>query len=734
MMPTPVRAGDGSMRQTTPTILSSVITPSAMHSRRDVLKLSLTSTLPLPLTLLPACGGHRAAAPDGTATGHSGVDALDIDAGVRPQDDLYRHANGKWLDRTEIPAENASWGTFNEVAERTLGQLRDILARLAATDPAPGSSERIAADFHASFMDEATLERRGLSVVEADLRRVDALRGAAELAGMMAHCLALSVPCPLAVGVQQDGRDASRHAAVLFQSGLGLPDRSYYAEAALAPLVERYQAHIATVMTLAGLPDAASQAASVVALERQLAAIQWSAVDNRDQVRTYNPRTIAQLKADLPAFDWDVFLRATDLATRTESLVVMQPSYLRALEGLLRDERMDAWRSYFRWQILRTASPYLDARFAAADFAFHGTVLAGVPVQPPRWKRAIDTLNRIVGDCLGRVYVRQHFRPADQARIEALVEQLRDACRQAIEGAGWLGEPARRRALRKLDAMAVKVGAPRAWRDYAEARIRPDDLWGNVVRAQALDQARDIAKLGRPVDRDQWYLPPQSVNAYYNPSANEIVFPAAILQPPFFDAGADDAANYGAIGSIIGHEMSHAFDDQGSRYDEFGNLSEWWSAADRTAYDARVRGLVAQYGRQSPVAGHFVDGELTLGENIADNVGLQLAFDAYRRLVNAAVPASAESGADASIGAEHGLVRDGYTGAQRFYMSHAHALRAKMREAALLRRLKVDPHAPAAIRVDVAMGNQAGFHAAFDVRPGDRLYLAPAGRVVVWAP
>jgi predicted metalloendopeptidase len=700
-----------------------------MNHRRDFLKLALLGTIPS--AVLSACGGGDSSTsttgPVGPI-GRSGVVVDNMDSSVRPQDDLFRYANGRWLDRTEIPADNASWGTFDEVNQRTLDQLHAILDESRAHAPAPGSAERIAGDFYASFMDEATIERRGVAVIATDLQRVDGVRSASDIVRMIVDCQRMGVPAPLELNVYPDGHDTSRYVAVLGQSGLSLPGASHYLEASSAPIVERYRRHVAQVMGMAGLADAAAQADAVVAFETRLAGLQWSPQDSGDAVKTYNRRAVARLKSSMDRFDWDVFMEATGLTSRISFFVVLQPSYLEGLNDLLDDADLPLWRSYFRWQILRTASQYMGERFSAESFAFFGTALTGAQTQPPRWKRAVNILNGLMGDSLGQAYVHKHFDPAALARIEALVARVREAYGQAIEGSEWLGEAARRRALLKLRNMSVKVGYPKTWKDYSGAGILPDDLWGNVVRAQRLRYERDLARVGQPVDRDEWLLSPQTVNAYYTRLGNEIVFPAAILQVPFFDAEADDAANYGAIGSIIGHEISHAFDESGSRFDEFGALSSWWSDKERAAYEGLIGGLVRQYERFAPLPGHFVNGKLTLDENIADNVGLQIAFRAYQQALGRTTARTDDLAAEPTPGP----VMDGYTGIQRFYLSYANAFRTKTRDAEVLRRLERDPHSPPEVRVNAGICNQAGFHTAFAVKPSDRLFLAPEQRVVLW--
>ncbi len=676
-------------------------------------------------TLSASCGGG-ADQPDGCspASAHlaSGVALENIDVSVRPQDGFFQYANGRWLAKTGIPAESTSWGAFNEVLDLTQQQLREIVE---ATPPVNADTRRRrVVDFYRSYMDEATVERKGTSPLASDMRLIDGLAHTDQIAALMARFtrIGLGEDMPFYVGVLQDARNATQYTAGLNQGGLGLPDRSFYLEATLAPLLARYQAHVQAMLMLDGQPDAQQQAAAVVALETALARVQWTALDNRDPDKTYNRRDLsgpAGLPALLPHFQWDTYLAATGIAQKASAIVVLQPSYLQGLDEVFARTSLSAWKSYFRWHLLHGAASFLPEAFVQENFAFYGTALAGTPALQPRWKRALTALDPLLGDALGKLYVDRYFPAESKLQILAMTDRLRDVFRASIQRQDWLGAQSKARALLKLDNMAVKIGYPDAWRDYVALEIRLDDVWGNVVRARSFDYDRQLARLGGPVDRQEWLMSPQTVNAYYNPMANEIVFPAAILQKPFFDAAADAAVNFGAIGSIIGHEMSHAFDDQGSKYDENGTLSNWWSTAERSAYADRTRTLVAQYGQYSPVPGSFLDGQFTLGENIADNAGVSVAFQAYR-----SYQATLQSG--------HRCTLDGFTDAQRFYLGLANAFRIKVRDAEARRRLATDPHAPAQFRVDGSARNQPGFHEAYDLQPTDQLYLPPAQRFSLW--
>ncbi len=670
-------------------------------------------------TLSASCGGcadHQGGCTSGGARPVSGVALENIDSSVRPQDGLFQYANGRWLARTEIPAENTSWGAFNEVLDLTQQQLKEIVEAKLPADADAG--HRMVVDFHRSFMDEEAVERRGLSPLAAEMEQIDGLVRTDQVHALMARFTRMGFGdgMPFYVGVLQDAKNATRYTAGLSQGGLGLPDRSFYLEAALAPLLDHYQAHVQAILALAGQQDAQQQAAAVVALETALARAQWTPLDNRDPAKTYNRRDLSALPALLPVFQWDLYLAASGISGKADSIVVFQPSYLQGLEDVFVRTPLSAWKAYFRWHLLHAAAPFLPDGFVRENFTFYGTVLAGTPALQPRWKRALTAVDPLLGEALGKLYVEKRFPAESKTRTLPMVDRLREAYRASIHRQDWLGAQSKARALLKLDNMAVKIGYPDVWRDYGGLEIRADDLWGNVVRSHRFDYDRQLRKLDGPVDRQEWLLSPQTVNAYYNPMANEIVFPAAILQKPFFDPAADDAVNFGAIGSIIGHEMSHAFDDQGSKFDENGTLSEWWSPAERSAYTERTRTLVAQYGQYSPVPGALLNGEFTLGENIADNAGVSIAFQAYQTAL--------QSGVRQQL--------DGFTDAQRFYLGLANAFRLKVREGEARRRLNIDPHAPAEFRVDGSARNQPGFDEAYGLVPTDRLYVPPAQRFSLW--
>ncbi|HEX4236089.1 MAG TPA: M13-type metalloendopeptidase [Caldimonas sp.] len=670
------------------------------------------------LLLVLACSAALLAGCAAIRPVHSGIDLGGGDPTVRPQDDLYARVNGKWVRTTEIPADKSYIGSWVSIEDAVQEQLHGLL-EAAASQRADADARRIA-DLYASFMDEAAVERAGLAPLAAELAAIDAIASPAELGRAMGRLERLGVDMPFHVGIEQDARDATRYVPVLGQGGLGLPDRDYYlvtTDAKFAAARSSYAAYLTKLLQLANAgDDAAASAAAVIALETALARGQWTRVDNRDPVKTYNKVETSALATLAPGFDWAGWLSAIGLAGKSGDVVVNQPSYLGALSAQLGATPLPVWKTYLRTRLLSVYAPYLGKEFVDARFAFVGTALAGVTQIEPRWKRGVVLVDRTVGESLGKRYVAAYFPPQSKARMEQLVANLLATYRESIDTIDWMGPATKKEAQAKLATFAPKIGYPKRWIDYSTLDIEPGDLVGNVERADAFDWARDVGKLGKPVDRDEWFMTPQTVNAYYNALLNEIVFPAAILQPPMFDPRADDAVNYGAIGAIIGHEISHGFDDEGSQYDGTGNLRVWWTDEDRQRFEAKTKLLVQQYSALSPIAGYTINGELTLGENIADNSGLEIAYKAYQR----------------SLGGRPAPVIDGMTGDERFFYGFAQAYRAKTRESMLLTWIKSDPHSPDEFRVIGTVRNHSAFYSTFGVRPGDKMYLPPERRVSIW--
>jgi predicted metalloendopeptidase len=645
----------------------------------------------------------------------SGVDLQYVDQSVRPQDDLYRHLNGKWLDSFQIPADKGSYGSFTYLYDATQEQLRVIVDGL---DGSGDAEARKIADLYASFMDESRLEALGLKPLQTEFAAIDAISDKKEIPALIAHLNRIGAGAPYAFSINQDARNSLQYAVIVRQSGLGMPDRDYYLkdDAKLKDTRAKYLVHIGKMLGMAGDADAQSHAAAILDLETALAQVQWTRVENRDPIKTYNKTAIAELPQLMPGYAWPEYLRASDIAGRVDSVIINQPSYFSGLDKLMRETPLPDWKAYFKWHVLSAAAPYMSKAFVDERFAFSGTVLSGIPENRDRWKRGVALIDDALGEALGKRYVAKYFPPQNKARMEALIANMLEAYRRDIDTLDWMSPETRKGAQAKLTKLVTKIGYPDTWRDYGALQISRDDLWGNVVRANEFEYRRNLNKLGKPVDRSEWGMTPQTINAYYNPLMNEIVFPAAILQPPFFNVQADDAVNYGGIVAVIGHEMSHGFDDRGSQYDADGNLRDWFTPEDHQKFKAKTRVLVAQYGTYEPVPGFPVNGELTLGENIGDNSGLAIAYKAYRLSLAGKTPP----------------VIDGFTGEQRLYLGWVQVWRGKEREAEAIQRIKSDPHSPAAVRGTAPVVNQEGFYAAFGVKQGDKMYLPPEKRVNIW--
>jgi len=654
----------------------------------------------------------------------SGVDLNYVDHSVRPQDDLYRYLNGKWLDSFQLPPDKASYGSFTYVDDATQEQLRGIVDGLVhgqaqATQAGNADAEvRKIADLYQSFMDEARLEALGMKPLRTEFAAIDAIADKGGIPALIAHLNRIGAGAPFNLYINQDARNSLQYAVIFHQSGLGLPDRDYYLkdDAKLKDARAKYLTHVAKMLGMVGDAEAETHAAAILNLETELAQLQWTRVDNRDPVKTYNKTAIADLPKLMPGYDWLAYVRGTDMEGKVDSVIISQPSYFSGLNKLMAATPLPTWKAYFKWHVLAAAAPYLSKDFVDERFAFRGTVLSGIPENRPRWKRGIALIDDSMGEALGKLYVEKYFPPENKARMEALVGHLLDAYRRDIDTLDWMSAGTKKGAQEKLSKLVTKIGYPNTWRDYGALQISRDDLWGNVVRANEFEYRRNIDKLGKPVDRGEWQMTPQTVNAYYNPPMNEIVFPAANLQPPFFDVRADDAVNYGGIGGVIGHEISHGFDDKGSQYDADGNLRDWFSQEDHERFKVKTRALVEQYNAYEPVPGFHVNGELTLGEDIADNSGLAITLKAYHlSLTGRAAP-----------------VIEGLTGDQRLYYGWVQVWRGKVREAEAIQRVKTDPHSPPAVRGTAPVVNQQGFYAAFGVKKGDKMYLPPERRVNIW--
>ncbi|MES2491043.1 MAG: M13-type metalloendopeptidase [Pseudomonadota bacterium] len=648
----------------------------------------------------------------------SGIETGNADQAVRSQDDLYRAVNGKWLSDTEIPADKSNYGAFTKLTDDAEAQLRGIIETAAdKTDKVPGSDEQKVGDLYASFMDEKTADIKGARPVQSELKRIDALKNKKDIAALMAHLQRIGVNVPVLGGVHQDAKDPSKYIIDFYQAGLGLPDRDYYLQndAKFKDIRAKYLAHIEDLHRLAALPNGKAAAKKILALETELAKVQWTKVEARDAVKGYNPFNVDKLGTLAPNFAWQTFVKEVGAGSQ-KRVVVSQPSYIKGFGKLIDKTSVETWKTYFRWRVLSDAAPYLDQHFAAESFEFNGGVLNGIKEDRPRWKRGVALVEGALGESVGKIYVAQYFPPEAKQRMDGLVKNLIVAYKEGIDGLEWMSPETRKAAQQKLAKFTPKIGYPTKWRDYSALTIKADDLLGNVYRSNEFDYQRDINKLGQPIDREEWHMTPQTVNAYYNPEMNEIVFPAAILQPPFFNLKADDAVNYGGIGAVIGHEISHGFDDQGSQYDGDGMLRDWWTADDRKNFEARTKALIEQYNQYEPVKGYKLNGEFTIGENIADLAGMTIAYKAYQL----------------SLNGQPAPVLDGLTGDQRFFMGWAQVWRRNYREANLVSRIKTDPHSPSEYRCNGVVINLPGYYEAFGVKPGDKMYKAPEQRIKIW--
>ena len=647
----------------------------------------------------------------------SGLDLPGFDPKVRIQDDLFHAANGGWLTATEIPADKPEYGTFIQLRDLSDKRVRAIVDDLATRQHKPGSVEQKVGAFYAAYLDTDAIDKAGLAPLAPTLAEIDAIQTPLQLAAWQGRQQG-RLNTPISLWVMADFKQPTLNRAVTWQGGLGLPDRDYYLkldDSRLAKARAAYETYLVTLATLADEKQPAEVARRVLAIEQQIAGLHWDTVANRDVVKLYNPMTPAELARAAPGFDWAAFMQAASLVG-VDRLSVSQPSTTTGIAKLMADVPLTDWKLYFKLQSLDEAAPVLPRAWREAHFAFHRAALTGATAPRPRWQQAITELNGALGEAVGQVYVARHFSPAQKARMQDMVANLLAAYRESIDGLAWMGDATKSQARDKLGKYMSKIGYPDQWRDYSGLVVRPGDALGNARRSARFEWERIAAKAGKPVDRAEWGMTPQTVNAYYDPSLNEIVFPAAILEPPFFDMAADDASNYGAIGAIIGHEISHGFDDAGSQFDGGGLLRNWWTDVDRKAFDAIGAQLVLQYEGYEPLPGRYLNGKLTLGENIADLSGLQVAYKAYLR----------------SLQGQPAPVLGGYSGAQRFFLGWSQAWREKVRDERALQMLTVDPHSPPQFRANGAAVNHDGFHEAFGTQAGDKMFKPTANRIRIW--
>jgi putative endopeptidase len=655
------------------------------------------------------------AAPEPAQIAPWGLDLTSHDASVKPGDDFFRYADGKWLDTNRIPPDRTSWGAFVELADKAEHQVRDLIEGLPADTP-PGSPARKARDYYRAYLDTQAIDLLGLEPAKPALEAIGAARTHEQLAELMGRP-DLGLKAPLLIAITLDQKNPDRYIVAITQSGLSLPDRDYYLKDAplFVDLRKKFVAHVQKLLALAGDRDAAGEASSVLEIETRIAHAHWPVAKRRERDLTYNLRTRDELERMNPAFPWQQVLSAQGLEGQSE-FVVRELDAVQALASLFKQVPVDRWRVYFRYQYLASHADVLPKAFDDERFDFYGHVLNGQPQQRERWKRAVAAVNGGLGEAVGQLYVERYFPPAARRKMLDLVDHIRKAYSIRIQQLAWMSAGTKTVALEKLAAFRPKIGYPDKWRDYAGLDVGEGDAFGNSTRADVFEWRRQVARLGQPTDRDEWRMTPQTVNAYYNPTFNEIVFPAAILQPPFFDPNADAAVNYGGIGGVIGHEMGHGFDDQGSKSDARGVLRTWWLPEDEQAFRKRVDRLAAQFDEFVALPGLNVNGRLTLGENIGDLGGLSVAYEAYHL----------------SLGGRDAPVLEGLTGDQRFFLSWAQVWRSLYRDEQLRTMVMSNPHSPPRFRVNGPVRNIDAWYTAFDVKPGDSLYLPPEERVRIW--
>ena len=649
-----------------------------------------------------------------------GIDVAGMDLSVRPQDDFFRYVNGKWVDNTPVPADRSSYGTFAMLSERTQLAVREIVEGEARTPAPPGSNSQKVGDLYKSFMDEAHVNSLGVAPLKSELDQINAIASTRDLPAAFARAARAGVRLPFSINVGADQRNSDVYAVQVSQSGLGMPDRDYYLrpDEKFVAIRKAYTTYIARLFALANQPDPEGAAARIVSLETELAKQQWDRARNRDRNATYNKMTIGTLQASMPHFDWQAYLAQLPAGTkdRVKEVIVRQPDYLKAVDATIDAIPAATWKEYLTFGLISAFAGDLSGPFAESEFEFTGKVIGGRQEMQPRWKRGISEVEQALGEPVGRIYIDRNFKPAAKTRMDELIRNLLAAFKVGIDELEWMSPETKVQAQAKLAKYRLKIAYPDQWRDYSALEIKPGDLVGNMLRFRQFQDAETWSRLGKPVERWRWGFTPQTVNASYNATNNEITFPAGILQPPFFDVDADDAINYGAIGAVIGHEISHGFDDQGRKSDGDGNLRDWWTADDAKKFEERAARLGAQYESYTPLPGMKINGRQTMGENIGDLSGLAVAFRAYHMSLHG-TPAP---------------VIGGFTGDQRFFLGFGQIWRFKSRDEALRNQLLTDAHSPGMFRAFVPLTNIDAFYAAFNLKPGDKLYRAPEDRVKVW--
>jgi putative endopeptidase len=669
-------------------------------------------------------GCERAAQPAAVApaavavtAAKSGIELANLDTQVKPQQDFFRYVNGNWLAKTEIPADKASWGSFNELREEADKHVLTLIKEAAAKPAEAGSDAQKIGDLYRAFLDTAKIESLGLTPLQQSLTAIDNLKSATDLATLWGSLQAERYGTPVSLFVSQDQKNSEQYIVGASQSGLGLPDRDYYlkTDEKSEQIKKQYQWMIGKFWELAGWENGSAAAATVFEVETKLAEAQWTRVQNRDRNATYNKMTLAELATLAPGFDWQAFTTAAKLGAVSD-VVVRQPTYFTAFAALSQQITLEQWQTYLKFHLLRNHASMLSSAFDQASFDFYGRVLSGLQEQKPREERAVEAINGALGFMVGKMYVDKYFKPEAKERMDQLIKNLRVAFEQSINDLEWMSAETKVAAQEKLKKFNTKIGYPDVWRDYNCLTISADDLIGNMQRSSQCEYQRMVDRLGKPVDRTEWGMTPQTVNAYYSSTMNEIVFPAAILQPPFFNVDADDAVNYGAIGGVIGHEITHGFDDQGRRSDGDGNLRDWWTPADGEQFQQRAKLMIDQYSAFNPIDDLKLQGALGLGENIADLGGLTVAYRAYQN----------------SLQGKPAPVIDGFTGEKRFFIGWAQVWRVKFRDEALRQQVITGPHSPGMYRVQGVLSNMPEFYQAYDVKPGDGMHRPDDVRVKIW--
>jgi predicted metalloendopeptidase len=647
----------------------------------------------------------------------SGIDKSNFDTSVKPQDDFFQYANGTWFKNTEIPADRSRYGSFAILRDEAEKNLRTIIEESAKMSVEEDTDEQKVGDFYKSYMDSALIEKLGLKPLADELNRIEQVKTKNDLRKLFAHFELVGIQKPFGIYIDLDLKKSDSYITYLTQSGLGLPDRDYYFKEGekFKDIREKYLVYIENILTLADVADADAKAKLIVEIEKKIAKSHWSRVENRDREKTYNKFEMKNLDELTPNFSWSKYYAESGISNKFD-VIVKQPSFFKAFNNLLKNISIEDWKTYITWKLLNGSASLLSKNFVDLRFEFYGKTIRGMEKNRARWKRAVRATNGSLAEVVGKVYVKKYFKPEAKQRMVALVENLQKSFEKRLKQLDWMSVETKNEALNKLSKFGTKIGYPDKWKDYSKLVIKKDDLIGNFARSNQVAHEREVAKLGKPVDRDEWVMTPQTVNAGYYPPMNEVIFPAGILQPPFFNMEADDAVNYGAIGAAIGHEMTHGFDDQGRKLDGDGNLRDWWTEEDNKKFMKRAQVIIDQYDQYNPVDTMHVNGELTLGENIADLGGLTIAYYAYKMSLN---------------GKESPII-DGFTGEQRFFFGFAQVWRSKLRDEEFRRRILTDPHSPGQYRCNGVASNMPEFYAAFDVKEGDPMYRPEEIRVKIW--